>query len=48
MAKVPGEYHEFWPKRIGYRLLTLSEVPLVQAALVGAFCIVRGRSRRGR
>jgi hypothetical protein len=45
MAKVPGEFHQLWPKRIGYRLLTLSEVPLVQAALVGVVCSISGRRR---
>jgi hypothetical protein len=45
-AKVPAEYHQLWPKRIGYRLLTLTEVPLVQSLVAGAICAICGRARR--
>jgi hypothetical protein len=46
LSRMPDESRRFWPKRIGYRVFTLTDVPLVQALLVGAACAVRGgRSR---
>jgi hypothetical protein len=42
LSRTPAEFHQFWPKRIGYRVFTLTDVPLVQALLVGAICTVRG------
>ncbi|QJW98889.1 hypothetical protein [Frigoriglobus tundricola] len=46
LSKMPDDIRQLWPKRIGYRLLTLSDVPLVQSILVGALCVVRGRGAR--
>jgi hypothetical protein len=45
MSRVHGEYRELWPKRVGYRLLTLVEVPLVQGLLLGVVCVVSRRRR---
>jgi hypothetical protein len=44
LSAMPVEYRHFWPKRVAYRVLTLTDVPLLQSALAGVFCIVRGRS----
>ena len=46
LSRMPDDIRPFWPKRVGYRLLTLSDVPLVQSMLIGAMCVVRGRRVR--
>ena len=50
VERVPAEYKVFWPKRVGYRLATLTDVPIVQALLAGVACVFLGRrsgARRG-
>ena|GEM_PF-6361764 len=46
LSKTPDQFRQFWPKRVGYRLLTLTDVPLVQSMLVGVYCVIRGRGSR--
>jgi len=46
LSRMSDDLRPFWPKRVGYRLLTLSDVPLVQSTLVGTLCVVRGRGAR--
>jgi hypothetical protein len=44
---MPEGLRHDWPKRIAYRVLTLTDVPLVECLLVGAVCAVRGRRGSG-
>ena len=46
LHQMPAEYRQFWPQRIGYRVVTLTDVPLVQSLFVGAGCAIWGRSGR--
>jgi hypothetical protein len=48
MAKTSVEARQFWPKRIAYRIVTLTDVPLVQSFVVGAACAIFGRSSAAR
>jgi hypothetical protein len=40
---IPDGYRRFWPRRIAYRVSTLTDVPLVQSFLLGVWCLVRRR-----
>jgi hypothetical protein len=45
LTGLPEEYQRFWLRRIAYRLATLSDVPIVQAAIVGLLCVTFGKPR---
>ena len=44
-GSAPVEYHSLWPRRVGYTLLTLTDVPLVQSLVAGVACLAFGRCR---
>ncbi len=45
LSKVSADARRFWPRRLGYRVVTLTDVPVVQALVVGAACAIFGRSQ---
>ena len=44
---VGTESSRHWPRRVGYKLATMTDVPLVQSLVAGVVCVVLGRRPRG-
>ena len=42
---MPTEYRHFWPRRTAYAVLTLTDVPLVQALVAGLAGVALGWTR---
>jgi hypothetical protein len=39
---MPAVERHYWPRRVAYLLLTLTDIPLVQSLIAGVVCIVLG------
>lgn len=43
LANMPDEYCRFWPRRVGYTLVTATDIPLAQSLAAGVACLLLAR-----